>query len=459
VTISPATATVSAIRPTETDNSGAAGAFGFFWSLIALLPWYCFLFDSYLAPLHLPMISMLAGLMAALLSGSVLKTAMEMPGFGYIFLTIWMMVGVPFAVWRGGALNALLDVWIVAVITFFVIACNVNTIRKIRIAVAALACGLGITMFGAVVKGTLHYGRLGIPGTRFGDANDLALVCVMGLPLLGFACLNRVAWPVRLFAMGAVPALLYTFLRTGSRGGMVGLVAVSLILFFKTSVRNKMKLAGFAAAVILIAPFVTSREVIERFMLFRTTFDDGRRPEGMAEGATDSANARKELLIQSLRITGRHPIFGVGMNNFAVAENDLALAAGKLRGSWHVTHNMYTQWSSEAGIPAALMVIAMLISCWKMLTRVERARFSSLPADEQQYAANLAFAFKASLFGYCVSGMFLGVAYVGQLPVLFALISQFSKAYLRFSDPVFVADTRGAAFARPRRQAILVPGR
>jgi O-antigen ligase len=406
------------------------------------------------------MIALLAGTAAALLSGSLLRTATEMPGFGYVFLTFWLIAGLPFAVWRGGAFAAIKDVWIITATTFFVIACNINTTRKVRIGVAALSAGIGITMFGALVKGTESYGRLGIDGTRFGDANHVALVCVMGLPLLGFICMHRVTWPVRLFAMAAVPALLYTFLRTGSRGGMVGLAAVVMFVFLKTSFRNKMKLTLVAAAVILAAPFVASQDVLGRFMLLKTSSDEATRAQNeLAEGATDSANARKELLIQSLIITAQHPIFGVGMRNFVVAENDLALAEGKIRGSWHVTHNMYTEWSSEAGIPALLMTLVMLVWSWKSLTRVEQARFASLPAVEQRYISNLSIAFKASLLGYCVSGMFLGVAYVGQLPVLLALISQFSKTHLQVAEPQFATRARLMPFAPPRRQPVLVPGR
>jgi len=64
-------------------------------------------------------------------------------------------------------------------------------------------------------------------------------------------------------------------------------------------------------------------------------------PSNHGTEASLSAQQRKELLFKSLKVTVRHPLFGVGPGNFEVVS-----------GAWDVTHNSYTQISAEGGIPA-----------------------------------------------------------------------------------------------------------
>ena len=83
--------------------------------------------------------------------------------------------------------------------------------------------------------------------------------------------------------------------------------------------------------------------------------------------AAGSSEARLQLLLDSVYLTFAHPIFGVGPDDFQVAQNDLAVKRGQAYGLWHVTHNTYTELSCEMGIPGLLIYLAFLLQCWRVL--------------------------------------------------------------------------------------------
>jgi O-antigen ligase len=127
--------------------------------------------------------------------------------------------------------------------------------------------------------------------------------------------------------------------------------------------------------------------------------------------ASGSAQQRKELLIQSLKVTAEHPLFGVGPGNFEIVS-----------GVWHVTHNSYTQMSAEGGVPAFLLYvlifwrgIANLREVRKYRKTGKRIRLFSMGL-EASFVAYLVGSFFASdayqLFPYCL------VAYTSALRLI-----------------------------------------
>ena len=90
----------------------------------------------------------------------------------------------------------------------------------------------------------------------------------------------------------------------------------------------------------------------------------------------------------------RHPLLGIGPGNFE-----------QVSGNWHVSHNSYTQLSSEAGLPALFLFLWMIWRAFRNLREVIRqnARGSSLWA-----AAGV---LRASLAALCVGAFFASVAY------------------------------------------------
>jgi O-antigen ligase len=73
-----------------------------------------------------------------------------------------------------------------------------------------------------------------------------------------------------------------------------------------------------------------------------------------------SSQLRQDLFWRSIDVTKAHPLFGVGPGNFQI-----------ISGSWHVSHNSFTQMSSEGGIPALILYVLIL---WCSFKNVRSAR-------------------------------------------------------------------------------------
>ena len=101
------------------------------------------------------------------------------------------------------------------------------------------------------------------------------------------------------------------------------------------------------------------------------------------------------MLIESLEVTGEHPLLGIGPGNFPI-----------ISGSWRVTHNAYTQMSAEGGIPAFLLYVLIL---WRAIANVRAVRNYRSAGKE---ARLFSMALEASLFAYLVGSFFASVAYL-----------------------------------------------
>jgi hypothetical protein len=123
----------------------------------------------------------------------------------------------------------------------------------------------------------------------------------------------------------------------------------------------------------------------------------------------DAKQARWELLVASVQTTMRRPLFGVGPGQFP-----------DYTGLWHVTHNTYTELSSECGIPVLILFLLVIRECFRNLVKIRRTAAyqedpdirmytSALWAGFASYLAGAAFAstayqlFPYFMVGYCTS--------------------------------------------------------
>jgi len=334
-------------------------------------------------------------------------------------MTIWMFIDVPFSIWHGGALEVVINVWLKAVLVFCVVASSLviprYCTRMITIAAFGILCGAVIGLFGG---GTVTQDRIGELNLRFGDANEFAQVLLIGMCLmLGYSATPGRAGPAKILAYGAVIFMLVSFFRTGSRGGFIGLITVALFVFIKESVAIKAGMLVLVAIVTVCVVMFLPSTVKHRYV---TLFGGSDNPTDIASiAAAGSAEGRQYLLQQSLLITAHHPIFGVGAGLFAVAENSVAIQGGKAKGAWHETHNMYTQVSSENGIPAFIFFVAAIVAAFRALNRVVALGKDSTDTVRVE-ASRSAYWIRLALLSMASSGLFLSIAYSNELQVLIA---------------------------------------
>jgi O-antigen ligase len=226
-----------------------------------------------------------------------------------------------------------------------------------------------------------------IQGGIFDNPNDMALHLVTMIPL-AFALLFVARGHLKklfygLCALLMVAATVVTF----SRGGFLGLVCALFVLAWKIGRRNRFAIAMLFLASGVVFFLLVPPEFIRRILsIFGGNVDGG------------SAIARQNLLWQSIIVTLRHPLFGIGMNNFH-----------NVSAREQVSHNAYTQLSAEMGVLALVIYIIFILSAIKRMRAIERETYDSRSQARVYY---LAVGLQASLIGYMVSSFFASVAYL-----------------------------------------------
>jgi O-antigen ligase len=220
----------------------------------------------------------------------------------------------------------------------------------------------------------------------------------------------------------AVSAL--AIFRTGSRAGLLMLAAIMLIIFFRASMANKMKLFTAGTALGLLGISMASHEARQRYL---TIFNPSAAETGDAQSAIESREARKLHLKQSIRLTLKKPIFGVGPGNFPSASADDAEELG-VDAAWRNTHNAYTQVSSEAGVPGLMLFLAIIAYCVTTTSRIYRM---AKKRSDMQEILHIAFCLRLMMIIYIINGCFDSNAYQYHLPVFSALIFAFDTAVRR----------------------------
>ena len=369
----------------------------------------------------------LASLILVALSGELMAALRSFPGITLMALTGWMFLGMPFSVSPLGAFDVVTDIWIKSLAVYFLIVGGVVVFphyRKLMITVAFAAVAINLFSFR---YGYLHGGRLAVGGGTFSNSNDLATYLLTGMPFSMYA-LMRAQNARKLFWLGTLAAALYFVLKTGSRGALVALLGAVLYVFWKINIRKKalMMMAGIGG--LLLAPIVIPPRVYVRYTSMFSSDSQSTRDAQIAEG---SKRARMALLEKSIRVTRDNPVFGVGPGMFKVAARVT-----------HVSHNMYTQLSSETGVPGFLMYMTALAYCFRRTAQVMKKTRPD-PTLTDIYEA--AFAIRVALIIYMITSVFGSVAY--GVPVM--LLIGMAEALQKTAEPEIQARRRAALAAAP----------
>lgn len=356
-----------------------------------------------------------------LLASEGLQRTLRWPVARYwVGFSIWMVITIPFSTWRSQSLVVAL-VWVRAeVLVLFVIAGCVLTWREFKTLMSVLACAAAVDVIaGRLIAGQVA-GRFDLTGTTMSDPNDYAAQLVLVLPCLLWVILSS----SRLLATRIVAALVLLYgilliLLTGSRGGLVALLAAVLFCLWKLHPREKL----IAAVVILLlacaTPFVVPQKIMKRFAATFQSADLANKDPDVA-GAIESSEGRAYLLKQSILATLNHPLFGVGAGQFSNYEGNMAREMGR-RGAWHETHNSYTQISSEIGIPALLFFLAAVFATYRLLNKVYREAQRGPRTRETLQIKTTAFCLMVSMVGFCTASFFLTLGYRFYMPALTGL--------------------------------------
>jgi O-antigen ligase len=303
-----------------------------------------------------------------------------------LLLVVACLLSIPLAVDRLMAWESLTE-YLKVVLMFIVLVNTVRTERRLRVLILLVlvaSCVLSVSAISDYQAGRFiaREARVGgLIGGLFENPNDLALHLVTMIPIaVGLLFATRGGARKVLYGCFAVlmtAAVIVTF----SRAGFLGIIAAGTVMMWRLARHNK--------ALILVLPIL-----VLAFVLLAP----GGYSSRLSLTTDDSAIARQDDLKHSLIVAARHPVFGLGMNNYILYSNH-----GK------ATHNAYTQVAAELGIPALLAYLLFLITPIKQLRRIGRETMVSKQNARFYY---LAVGLEASLVGYMVSSFFASVAYL-----------------------------------------------
>ena len=370
--------------------------------------------------LHIPKLMMVLGclsFLAAVVSMGVSRVLSSRLGILLLVFTLFMALSAPFGYWKAGSLRIILA-WLPSVLLFVVGGLAITSHRLLRSAMYVMALASAFLILMSSVYSATVFGRLtlGLEGATLGNANDLATVMLFCFPcwLLAWNVFTRNPG-VRLIVAAGMILSLVVVARTGSRSAMVSLMVMALVIFWHLSVGRKVLFAVTTIALALMMSLVIPKSVKARLMATEATPED-REYAQEESAAIGSAQQRKQLLLESLKVTALHPILGVGPGQFSTA-SAMDTDPGK-RQVWLVSHNAYTQVSSELGIPGFVLYLAILITCLRITGRIlKRAK------QDPRYKelAVTALSLRLCVICYCVSSFFASIAYMFYVPTLAAL--------------------------------------
>ena len=393
-------------------------------------------FDVQLYWLHLPGISYRLMAVFLVMSGTFLTALRDSIGKCVLAFTACFLAAIPFSIWRTGSFHTLTEQWLVGCVVFLAAAALIADFRQYVRTAKTVAIAILVLTFICITLGTDQNGRLFLDRGRFANPNEMAQALLIGMPFWWAIFSGSRTLLPKLGAVSALAAMTYVVSKSGSRGAMISILVVLGFMFVRASMVGKMKLLFSAGLFFLVTFLLLPGALRARYETFFTAepMERAEAPPGEAElidSAVNSSSNRMQMLLRSLELTAKHPLFGVGPGMFPVAENDLAVSEGK-RGAWLGTHNSFTEVSSECGIPAFLLYGAILIlSLKKSFSLYRRTRDN----PEWSEISNHALALNYSLMAFLVTGMFVHAAYTALLPVLAGL----TVSLVRTAEPLLAA--------------------
>lgn len=320
-----------------------------------------------------------------------------------VFLAAWAAIGVPFALWQGGAAYFLLESFSRTLLVFGLIAAAVRSVEDVRRLVGAAAGGAALFAFMAA-RGA--QGRSVAAGGY--DPNDSAMLMVSSIPLLLYFTLFGRSLITRGAAGGGTLLALFGVIQTQSRGGFVALVVVlGFMVLMLRGVKPALRAAVVVVVVLASIPVATS-EFWERMETI-AEFDDGYGEAGIG--------GRRNIWARAIGYTASNPLTGVGIANFEVAEGRhpairARIAAGQGT-KYSAAHSMWFQALAELGLPGFIAFVMVFISALFGLRRIQRGRAPPPPHMKAKEFQALSSILMASIVGSMAAGAFLSNAYSG----------------------------------------------
>jgi hypothetical protein len=232
---------------------------------------------------------------------------------------------------------------------YLLLITTVHDERTLRLMLMIYLAAVGLYMAHSFVEFLhgRHVFRMGIRrligvDSTYNDPNTFSATLLYSLPLTLPFWAEKPRGKLRMALIAYVGLSLVCMLLTGSRGALVGLGCLAVMLL-GVSRRRGVLFVLLALAV----PVGWSMLPAELHARFRTLVDPSAGPAN----AQESAEGRTKGIVDGLRLWGRSPATGFGPNSF-----------GKAAGHGFQAHNLYGQTLGELGGLGAIALCGMLLA-------------------------------------------------------------------------------------------------
>jgi len=228
-----------------------------------------------------------------------------------------------------------------------------------------------------------------------GDPNFYAQWLVMLTPLALDRAFGESRRSLRLAAWCAAAAMATSVVFSFSRGGLLALGVVALLMLIRRPVRARM-LVAIAAAVLLALPLLPAGYIARVTALGQV---------GTVESTTDvSIRGRTAEAGAAWGMFLDHPLLGVGLGNYAANYQAYAREFGiEVRRVDREPHNVFLEVGAETGLPGLAAFGALLGGAfWAIRSARRRWREAGRRAE-----ADMAYAVGTALAGWLVTSLFL----------------------------------------------------
>lgn len=339
-----------------------------------------------------------------------------------LLLTGCFVAGLPFAYWRGGSLQVLTQVWLKTLIVFFLLTqtlVSVDRVRKILWAIILselVVCAYSIIQSSHVVwvDQRLSGVNLGILGWNF-----LGLAAALTIPYIAAIYILQPGFFKTSLLVSCVLFLIWMLVLTASRSGSLNLLfSIALTWLFVLRGTPRGKLIGLGIVLIAVGAVGMAPGVFWQRMATVWSGSQNSQNE-VAASAVMSQEERLGVLERAIHYSLENPLFGLGLGNFQVASGT---EIGKPE-AWLGAHNTFAEISSEAGIPALVLFVALL---WTAIRRMYALGRKTIGSQQGFELTLMARATLVSLLSFIFGAFFahIGYEYFLYYPVAFAVAVQ-----------------------------------
>jgi probable O-glycosylation ligase (exosortase A-associated) len=318
----------------------------------------------------------------------------------------------------------------VLLITFTMILL-VTSHKKLKSLVMVTAMSFGLLAIKGAIFGLRTGGEVrvwGPPDSFIADNNSFALAVNMSLPMLLFLARDEKKRAYRWLLYLAFGCGVLSVILTYSRGGLLGLAAVLFAITFK----SKYKVISIVLVTICTVAVITF--VPSQWM---------NRMGDFLQGNVDGSGRQRLVSWEtSWNFAKDYPVTGGSFNALPNVELFQRYQPEPLPGGFQSSgpHSIYFQTLEEQGFVGLALYLALVGSCWASLFNLRR-QASRSPASK--WIVPYTHMIEVALFGFLVSGAFLGLANFDLFYQLVAMVIVLKVLYRgeRLTDvPVLVKE-------------------